>query len=207
MIIRRSARSLLLCLLPAAMAVATEADDWSGAPSEWVAGIDRAAFCGPGEWFFSVGGERVTESKARAIAVAELFFEDMYGHSAHWSSDAHVDELTALRIAREDDGSVSIQALAGAMVAATRNYRPKTETGLFRRDTGTTQCEPDGALTIVLWDDADDFGVTSVLKASLALAGDGALIARMEQYQCWLCINKNRRRDYVRFPAGITPSR
>lgn len=207
MIVCGFTRFLLLCLLPAATVTAAEIDDWSGTPPGWVAGIDHAAFCGPGEWFFGTEGEKATATGTDSVGAAELFFENMYGRRPNWAPGVYVDELTALRIARDRDGRVAIEALAGKTVAASRNYESTTVSGLFRKVTGTTQCQPDGALTIELWNDVDDLGVTDVLKARLALNQEGSLVVRLDRYTCWLCINKNRTQSYVRFPAGSTPSR
>lgn len=207
MIVHGFALFLLLCLLPAAPVAAAETDGWSGAPAAWVAGIENTAFCGPGEWFFNTEGERTTATGTETVGAAELFFEDIYGRRQNWAPDVYVDELTALRIAREDDGRVTIQPLAGKTVAASRSYEPTTVSRVLRKVTASTQCQPDAALTIGLWDDVDDLGITHVMEATLALAPDGSLIARLDRYTCWMCINKNRTHDYVRFPAWITPSR
>jgi hypothetical protein len=60
MIVRGLGRALVLFLLPVAKIAASDVDDWSDAPSEWVAGLDYAAFCKPGEWYFDEFGESVS---------------------------------------------------------------------------------------------------------------------------------------------------
>jgi hypothetical protein len=182
-------------------------EDWSDAPPEWVARLDYAAFCRPGEWHFDPFGEFIDVGFAdqpKEILAAALFFQTVAEGATNWIKDGpRPDELTTLRISRGDTGELTVQALAGTTLAAWRTFKYATRSGpLWTRSVDVTECEPDRPLLIELDYFVDSWsGGKSVDRASLALAADGSLVVRVDSYSCWLCLMKNRSHDYARFRA------
>jgi hypothetical protein len=208
--VRGLGRALVLLLLPVAMAAATDVSDWSDAPSDWVAGLDYSAFCRPGEWFFEPTGKFAVvndgmQSQPQDIPAAAAFFRQDHKGAAVWTRHGpKSDELTRLRITRGEESGLMMEAFAGETLAVRREFKYVRQNKLlWSGRKKSTQCEPGKALLIELDNYSDSWsGGSSVQRARLALAADGALIVRFDSYTCWLCLSKNRSRRYARFPMA-----
>lgn len=202
-------RALALFLLPFALALAGDVDDWSDAPPAWTAGLDLFAFCRPGEWTFETEGESAAAGagapeQRQDASVAAIFFVPAGNDEVVWIKDGpKPDELTSLRITRGDDGVLVFQAFAGKTLAVWRKFQFVTSSGLLRtRKADATHCRADQPALVEMDYYIDSWsGGNSVSRARLALAEDHSLIVRQDSYSCWLCLRKNRTRQFARFRA------
>jgi hypothetical protein len=200
---------LALVLLPVALALAGDVDDWSDAPPVWTTGLDLLAFCKPGEWTFEADGESAAAGagapeQRQHASVAAIFFRAAGNDEVIWIKDGpKPDELTSLRITRGDDGVLVFRAFAGKTLAVWRKFQFVTSSGLLRtRKVDATHCRENQPALV----EVDNYvgswsGGNSVSRARLALAGDNSLIVRQDSYSCWLCLQKNRTRQFARFRA------
>lgn len=93
----------------------------------------------------------------------------------------------------------------GAASAVSRRFENVKIEGLaWTRKVDAATCEDGKAPLIEVHHYVDGccFGRLHVRRAKLAVADDEALIVRFDDYSCWICLSKTRKRIYVRFPAA-----
>lgn len=202
--------AFLLCLIAAGVAAA-EVEDWSDAPAEWIVGLDLSAFCKPAAWTFeSVGafvsiGEKTPAPPGRMDSESAFFMGARRG-SVSWSPESPVrDELTTFGIRRGAGRELAMEGYVGNALAASRRFEIGKLFGWIQTRKRDARCEGGQAPLIEVYNSSGGIytGKTFVSRATLALAGDGALIVRFDNYTCRLCFSKDRQRIYARFPAVL----
>jgi hypothetical protein len=200
---------VLLCLV-AAGATAAEVEDWSDAPGEWIVGLDISAFCKPGAWTFESVGAFVsigvgTPAPPGRMDSESAFFMGEYRGPVSWSPEGPVrDELTTFGIRRGAGRELAMEGYVGNALAASRRFEIGKIFGWIQTRKRDAPCEGGQAALIEVYNGRGGIytGKTAVTRANLALAGDGALIVRFDNYTCRLCFSKDRQRIYARFPAA-----
>jgi hypothetical protein len=92
----------------------------------------------------------------------------------------------------------------GTFPAVARRFQHITRTGLlWRHRSKAATCEDDRPPQIEVDYYVDSWsGGRSVNRVALALASDGALVARFDLYSCWICLFRNKTLRYARFPPA-----
>ena len=206
---------LAFLLLPIEFAASADANEWTAAPIQWTEQLDDSAFCRPGEWFFDPIGEQVraVEPAATAhqhandaavgtvrspqfgeVSAASVFLKAIGKRAASRNPGGpQADEVTTLRIARDNDGEFTIQAFAGTTLAAWRIYEAQD-----------SECRPGMSLRINTIAE-----MSPGEKTSLALANDGSLIVRQDNKDdfFWPLFLMQVGSFYARFPAANLENR
>lgn len=200
--------AVLLCLF-AAGSTAGEIEDWSDAPTAWIVGLDRSAFCNTGAWNFDSRGEFVIISERPPAPPAHLksddaFFYGYYKGLVQWSPEGPVvEELTTFEIRRGAERGLTMDGFIDGALAISHRFETVLTGWLWERKVDAATCEGGEAPLIEIRNTRIGCcgGERVFETARLAAAGDGALIVRFDSYTCYLCLSKKRKRTYARFPA------
>jgi hypothetical protein len=136
----------------------------------------------------------------------DAFFYGYYKPPAQWSPEGPVhEELTTFEIRRGAERGLTMEGFVGDEPAVLRRFESvKVTKWLVERKIDAATCEGGEAPLIEIHNTPVGCcgGELVVRRASLATAGDGALIVRLDEYSCWLCFSKDHWRRYARFPAA-----
>jgi hypothetical protein len=208
--VRAFGTAILLFLAGAGLAAAAaESDDWSDAPAEWTSGLDLTALCSRGTRTFDARGEFTSVSAGPLVPPGRItsedaFFLGYYDGPVSWSPDGPVrDELTSFQIHRGTEPGLMMSGFVRDSLAVSRRFETVRLSGWWPRKTDAAACDDGKAALIEIhyYVDGCCFGKTHLRRARLAVAGDKALVVRFDDYACRLCLSKDRKRTYARFPA------